>query len=122
MSFVRHCLEYFQAVTGHWKAMLSGLVIVILLKVMPAFGAAPLPHGVIVWGLVITVFVGCFLAWRDKAKAIDALKERVQTKLNLSCGIGVPGSIVPTAFMDGRRVNYFRIVLQNYGASPIKNC
>jgi hypothetical protein len=54
-----------RAVFAHWRLLMSGGVITVLLGVFEKFSGKDIPFSVYIGILILFVFIACFLAWKD---------------------------------------------------------
>lgn len=64
---------FLRTVFGHWGALLTGVVVGVFLMVLEYYFQLDVPRWLFVGIVIGTLFIACFLAWRDQCATIELL-------------------------------------------------
>jgi hypothetical protein len=67
---------FLKAVARHWWFLMATVVFAVL-RFVPVFRSKPIPREVYWLGMLISLFLALFLAWRDEYRRAEALKGEV---------------------------------------------
>ncbi|SRR5258706_1693249 len=114
---VRDLCAFFKALVPGAAGLITGGIVAAIITVYSAFGGNV--SRVIIWTLIAVAFLAAsFRAWRTKNNRVGELEEKIRPKIKLFC----EERPVATRFGDGKRVNYFRLVVTADCLQAISGC